>query len=73
MNRFPNTSLARRAGVATLALSALCAWAADEEPFWAVGRPKSPAVAKMEPVPAFPIPTAADKLPVAKLKLPPGF
>ena len=27
----------------------------------------------MAPVPAFPVPTAADKLPVAKLKLPPGF
>ena len=28
---------------------------------------------KMAPVPAFPIPTAADQLPVAKIKLPPGF
>jgi hypothetical protein len=28
---------------------------------------------KMAPVPAFPIPTAADKLPTAKFKLPPGF
>jgi glucose/arabinose dehydrogenase len=27
----------------------------------------------MAPVPAFPIPTAADKLPVGKIKLPPGF
>ena len=27
----------------------------------------------MAPVPAFPIPTAADKLPVDKIKLPPGF
>jgi glucose/arabinose dehydrogenase len=28
---------------------------------------------KMAPVPAFPIPTAADKLPLSKIKLPPGF
>jgi len=28
---------------------------------------------KMAPVPAFPIPTAPDKLPTAKFKLPPGF
>ena len=27
----------------------------------------------MAPVPAFPIPTAPDKLPTAKFKLPPGF
>jgi glucose/arabinose dehydrogenase len=46
----------------------------EEEPFWAVGRPKSNADAmKMAPVPAHPIPTAADKLPVKKFKLPPGF
>ena len=48
--------------------------AAEEEPFWAVGRPKTNADAmKMAPVPAFPVPTAADKLPVKKIKLPPGF
>ena len=29
----------------------------EEEPFWAVGRPKSGAGAQMAPVPAFPIPT----------------
>jgi glucose/arabinose dehydrogenase len=46
----------------------------EEEPFWAVGRPKSNADAmKMAPVPAHPIPTARDKLPVKKFKLPPGF
>ena len=27
----------------------------------------------MAPIPASPIPTAADKLPIAKMKLPPGF
>src|SRR4051812_26819271 len=45
----------------------------EEEPFWAVGRPKGDATAKMAPVPAFPVATAADKLPVKKIKLPPGF
>src|SRR5262250_1309740 len=45
----------------------------EEEPFWAVGRPKSGPGAKMAPVPAFPIPTPADKLPIAKIKVPAGF
>lgn len=45
----------------------------EEVPFWAVGRPKGDATAKMAPVPSHPIPTPADKLPVAKMKLPPGF
>jgi glucose/arabinose dehydrogenase len=44
-----------------------------EEPGWAKGRPKTEAAHRMAPVPAFPIPTAADKLPTAKFKLPPGF
>ncbi len=44
-----------------------------EEPFWAKGRPKTDTAMKMAPVPAFPIPTDEDKLPVAKMKLPPGF
>ena len=43
---------------------------AAEVPFWAVGMPKGNPLA---PVPSFPIPTAADQLPVAKLKVPPGF
>ena len=46
---------------------------AEEEPFWAIGRPKTGPGAQMAPVPAFPIPTPADKLPIAKMKLPPGF
>lgn len=46
---------------------------AQEEPFWAKGRPKTDTAMKMAPVPAFPIATPADKLPVAKIKLPPGF
>ncbi len=45
-----------------------------DEPGWAKGRPKSNDEAmRMAPVPAFPIPTAPDKLPTAKFKLPPGF
>jgi glucose/arabinose dehydrogenase len=45
----------------------------EEVPFWAIGRPKGEATAKMAPVPAFPVPTPADKLPIGKIKLPPGF
>lgn len=45
----------------------------EEVPFWAIGMPKNDTASKMAPVPAFPIPTVADKLPVNKLKLPPGF
>ena len=43
------------------------------EPGWAKGRPKTETAMKMAPVPAFPVPTAADKLPTSKFKLPPGF
>jgi len=43
----------------------------EEEPFWAKGKPKEGAGAKMAPVAAPPIPTPADKLP--KLKAPSGF
>ena len=70
----PRMRLAR-AAVAALALAAFGAHAqqAQEEPFWAKGRPKTDSAMKMAPVPAFPIPTAADKLPIAKMKLPPGF
>ena len=45
----------------------------DEEPFWAKGRPKSEAAAKMLPVAANSMPTPLDKLPIGKMKLPPGF
>jgi glucose/arabinose dehydrogenase len=38
-----------------------------------IGRPNSEAAAKLAPVVGPPIAAAADKLPVAKLKLPPGF
>ena len=62
------------AAVTLLALG-VGAWAqkAEEEPFWAVGRPKAGAGTTLAPAPAFPIPNAADKLPVGKIKLPPGF
>ena len=65
----------RLLGAAALALATLAAAAQkpEEEPFWAKGRPKTDTAMKMAPVPAFPIPTAADKLPVGKIKLPPGF
>ena len=59
------------------ALPLLCAAAAasgqEAEPGWAKGRPKTDTAMKMAPVPAYPIPTAADQLPIRKLKLPPGF
>ncbi|SFL88885.1 sorbosone dehydrogenase family protein [Variovorax sp. OV329] len=59
------------AGVATCALAQT---QPADEPGWAKGRPKANSDAmRMAPVPAFPIPTAADKLPTAKFKLPPGF
>jgi len=71
----PMTPPRMRLAVAALALAAFGAHAqqAQEEPFWAKGRPKTDTAMKMAPVPAFPIPTAADKLPIAKMKLPPGF
>jgi len=38
-----------------------------------IGRPSTEGAMKLAPVPPPPIPTSADKLPVTKLKLPPGF
>src|SRR5215207_10915955 len=37
------------------------------------GRPETEGAARLAPIAPPPIPTAADKLPVAKLKAPPGF
>src|SRR3982751_5525933 len=59
-------------------LALVCAtapsFAQEPEPGWAKGRPKaSDSAMKMAPVPAFPIPTAADHLPTKKFKLPAGF
>jgi len=56
-----------------LALPALAQQKEEEPPFWAIGRPKSGPGAQMAPVPAFPVPTPADKLPIAKMKVPEGF
>ena len=73
VNRFHlSRRLAAAALLATLGASAFAQQPA-EEPFWAKGRPKGGATATMAPVPAFPIATPADKLPVAQMKLPPGF
>ncbi|HYB53882.1 MAG TPA: sorbosone dehydrogenase family protein, partial [Thermoanaerobaculia bacterium] len=47
--------------------------AKEEVPFWAVGRPTVGPGAQMAPVPPFPIPTPADKLPIGKIKVPAGF
>src|SRR6202043_1368043 len=38
-----------------------------------IGRPENEAAAKLAPVAPPPLPTAADKLPIAKLKAAPGF
>src|SRR5580700_4897788 len=38
-----------------------------------IGRPDNEAAAKLAPVAPPPLPTAADKLPISKFKLPPGF
>jgi len=56
-----------------LLASAFVVSAQEAEPGWAKGRPKTDTAMKMAPVPAFPIPTAADQLPTKKFKLPPGF
>ena len=56
-----------------LALPALAQQKEEEPPFWAIGRPKSGPGSQMAPVPAFPVPTPADKLPIAKMKVPEGF
>lgn len=73
----PHSMSAVLATLATsLLLAAGAAWAQQpptEEPGWAKGRPKNDAATRLAPVPSFPIPTAADQLPTARFKLPPGF
>jgi len=59
--------------LATLCCIGLPALAQQGEPGWAKGRPKTDVALQMAPIPAFPIPTAPDKLPTSKFKLPPGF
>jgi len=61
-------------GLPLLCAMGLTSVHAEEEPGWAKGRPKANDIAmKMAPVPAYPIPLAADQLPINKFKLPPGF
>jgi glucose/arabinose dehydrogenase len=70
------TKIRQFAAIAALLCAATAAWsqqAPADEPGWAKGRPKTDAANRLAPVPAFPIPTAADQLPTAKFKLPPGF
>lgn len=68
-----NTVMAIAMAMACTAVLAADPPKQEEVPFWAIGMPKNDTASKMAPVPSFPIPTAADKLPVSKLKLPPGF
>ena len=45
----------------------------EAPPPWAQGRPETAIGAKLAPIAPPPFPTAADKLPIAKLKVPKGF
>ena len=63
---------------AAVVLTGASAWAQDaakpaEVPFWAIGMPKDGPGKALAPVPSFPIATEESKLPIAKMKLPPGF
>ena len=64
-------SFCAAAAVLCAAMTATAQQPPAEEPGWAKGRPKTEAAQRMAPVPAFPIPTSPDKLPTAKVKLPP--
>jgi len=60
----------------TLLMTGWPAFAQDKEPEPGTplyGRPKTEGAMKLDIVPPMPLPTPADKLPVAKLKLPKGF
>src|SRR5262245_23353164 len=57
--------------VCLAATSAMAQEKKEEEPFWAVGRPKGEVTAKMAPVAALPVPTPEAQLP--KITAPPGF
>ena len=47
--------------------------APEAPPPWAQGRPEEAVRANLAPIVPPPLPTAADKLPTAKLKAPAGF
>ena len=55
------------------ATTAVAADKKEEVPGWAKDMPATEAAQRMAPIAASPIPTAADKLPIDKFKLPPGF
>jgi glucose/arabinose dehydrogenase len=67
--------LSRSARIGALSLLAAAATAQQSLPAGSplLGRPDSPAAAKLAPVSPPPLPTPADKLPTARLSLPPGF
>lgn len=72
----PSLRTARRSTCAVLlaiATTLAVGQQAAEEPFWAKGRPKAQGAAALAPIPPLSPPTDASKLPVAKMKLPPGF
>jgi len=66
-------SLAAQPATTQPATQPTAAAPAAPAPSWAQGRPENEAVAKIAPVPPPPLPTSADKLPTARLKLPAGF
>lgn len=59
------------AGIA--AVTVATAQEQQEEPFWAVGRPKTGPAIQMAPIAALPIPTPAEELPIDRLEVPEGF
>jgi len=69
---YKNRSLSTFLAALPLLCAAPVSFAADD-PGWAKDRPKTESAMKLAPVPAFPIPTAAEDLPTKKFKLPPGF
>lgn len=66
-------NLALGAALCALAPLPLAAQQPAPAPSWTQGQPENEAAKKIAPVAPPPLPASADKLPVAKLKLPPGF
>lgn len=66
-------SQAARIGVLALAGAAAFAQQALPPGSPLIGRPDSPAAARLAPLSPPPLPTPVDKLPIARLSLPPGF
>src|SRR5436190_14002488 len=61
------------AGLLVAGAAAQAQQAAADPPPWKQGQPAGAADSKLAPVPPPPVPTAADKLPLDKLKVPAGF